>query len=54
MLTENLALKSLNELKDILGERLTQEKYDSLGGDKIFYRKGKQTGNAQAGTEIWE
>ena len=30
MLTENLALKSLNELKDILGERLTQDKYDFL------------------------
>ena len=30
MLTENSTLKSLNELKDILGERLTQEKYDSI------------------------
>ena len=39
MLTENLALKSLNELKDILGERLTQEKYDSL---KVGWNRAKK------------
>ena len=39
MLTENLALKSLNELKDILGERLTQEKYDSL---KVGWKRAKK------------
>ena len=39
MLTENSALKSLNELKDILGERLTQEKYDSI---KIGWKRAKK------------
>ena len=39
MLTENSTLKSLNELKDILGERLTQEKYDSI---KVGWKRAKK------------
>ena len=39
MLTENSTLKSLNELKDILGERLTQKKYDSI---KVGWKRAKK------------
>ena len=39
MLTENLALKSLNELKDFLGVGLTQEKYDLL---KVGWKRAKK------------
>ena len=46
MLTEDLALKSLNELKDILGERLTQDKYDYL---KVGCKRAKKKYQVEGG-----